>query len=364
MRAMKKNLFRLLLLIGGLIVGLLVCEVVARFPAFPSDSDLLFNSPETSPVGLYVLDKEARIIPASNFSAQARSLGFSSSLRTNQLGLRGPQQDEVQTEQWLALGDSFTMSVQVSEEESFAGILGSSFNTHVWNGGVDGYSTWQATIRYKQIQKQLPIKHVVLTFFTGNDFQDNDLFLVQKNHPLPGQPGDPIPREKTPSWKLFLLKYSYLYAHYRIYEQRTKVQTHIQQAQNWKQELSLFNAIGQQRLQRLSQKTEQALRELRQITQKDGVSLTVAIAPPAFVVDQKRANDTFKLVGLNPQQARLDAPQQAVIGILKRLRIRACDLTPALQRQAEGTYFVTDGHWTPKGHQIVAQTIQTCIKAQ
>ena len=364
MRAMKKYIFRSVLLIGGLMVGVLLCELVARFPAFPSDSDLLFNSPETSPMGLYVLDKEARIIPASNFSAQARSLGFSSALRTNQLGLRGPKTSEVKKEQWLALGDSFTMSVQVSEEQSFEGILGSEFKTHVWNGGVDGYSTWQATIRYKQIKKSLPIKHVVLTFFTGNDFQDNDLFLVQKNHPLPGKPGDPIPREKTPSWKLFLLKYSYLYAHYRIYEQRSKIQTHIQQAQNWKQELSLFNDIGQQRLQRLSQKTEQALRELKRVTQKDGVALTVAIAPPAFVVDQKRANDTFKLVGLNPKQARLSAPQQTVISILKRLGIRACDLTPALQAQADGTYFVTDGHWTPKGHQIVAQTLKKCIEKQ
>jgi len=361
---MKKIFFRILLLLGGLVVGLFLCELVARFPAFPSDSDLLFNSPETSPVGLYVLDNEARIVPASNFSAQARSLGFSSSLRTNQLGLRGPQPNEVQKDQWLALGDSFTMSVQVSEEESFEGLLGSSFNTHVWNGGVDGYSTWQATIRYKQIKKKLPIKHVVLTFFTGNDFQDNDLFLVQKNHPLPGKPGDPIPREKTPSWKLFLLKYSYLYAHYRIYEQRNKVQTHIQQAQNWKQELSLFNAIGQQRLQRLSQKTEQALRELKRITQKDRVSLTVAIAPPAFVIDQKRASDTFKLVGLNPEQARPNAPQKTILSILKRLNIHACDLTTALQEDADNTYFVTDGHWTPKGHRIVAQTIKKCIEAQ
>ena len=134
---------------------------------------------------------------------------------------------------------------------------------------------------------------------------------------------------------------------YRIYEQRTKVQTHSTSSK-LRQELSLFNAIGQQRLQRSSLKKQSRPSEsLRQITQKTGY-LSPLPLPPAFVVDQKRANDTFKLVGLNPQQARLNAPQQAVLSILKRLRIRACDLTPALQRQAEGTYFVTDGHRTPK----------------
>ena len=89
------------------------------------------------------------------------------------------------------------MSVQVSEEESFAGILGKKNNVHIWNAGVDGYSTWQATKRYQQLSQQLPVEHVILTFFTGNDFHDNDLFLIQQQQPLPGKPGTPIPRKTS-----------------------------------------------------------------------------------------------------------------------------------------------------------------------
>ena len=361
MRSLKTISARIALLFGGLLIGIFFCELIARFPAFPSDSDLLFNSPEASPIGLYVLDQETRIVPASNFSAQAQSLGISASLRTNRLGVRGPQPEEISKRQWLALGDSFTMSVQVSEEQSFAGILGKDKGVHVWNAGVDGYSTWQASLRYQQLNKQLPIEHVVLTFFTGNDFHDNDLFLIQQKQPLPGKPGSPIPRRVLPSWQLFLLKHSYLYAHYRIFEQRQKVHSETHLARNWKQELSIFNKVGTQNLERLTQNTEKALRELKRITEQNNAQLTVAIAPPAFVVDQSRMAATFELVGLDPTQASIDAPQQKISSLLKRLNIRTCDLTQALRAGTQPSYFTTDGHWTPYGHSIVAQELSTCI---
>ena len=364
MRALRTILGKVLLLCVGLLVGLFICEVIARFPAFPSDSDLLFNSPDSSPQGLYVLDREARIIPAANFTAQAQSLGFSAALRTNSLGVRGPQPEEVRTEQWLALGDSFTMSVQVSEEESFQGILGKERSIHIWNGGVDGYSTWQANIRYNQLRAKLPIKHVILTFFTGNDFHDNDLFLIQQKHPLPGKAGDPIPRNTLPSWKLFLLRHSYLYAHYRIYEQRQQIMNQQNQARNWKQELMLFSNQGQQLRQRLAQNTERALRTLKQNLQRNNIKLTVAIAPPAFVVDQSRVHDTFALVGLDSQQANIDAPQELILSILQRQKIAACDLTSALRAGTQPTYFQTDGHWTPYGHSVVAKTLSQCLSKQ
>ena len=162
---MKKWLMRIALLLVGTMIGIGLAEGIARIPQFPSDSDLLFNSPDSSPMGLYVLDKQTRILPAKNFSTQARSLGLSAPLRTNELQLRGPQSNTIQGTQWLAVGDSFTMSVQVSEEDSFQGQLGSLQKAYIWNGGVDGYPTWQAGIRYEQIRHKLPIKRVILTFF-------------------------------------------------------------------------------------------------------------------------------------------------------------------------------------------------------
>ena len=113
---------KLMLVIGGLFVGIFLAESIARLIRPAKDADLLFNSPDASPPGLYVLNKETRLIPAPNFSDTAKSLGYSVSLRTNSLSLRGPSRKEIATQnmsQWLALGDSFTMAVQVSEEDTF-----------------------------------------------------------------------------------------------------------------------------------------------------------------------------------------------------------------------------------------------------
>ena len=78
------------------------------------------------------------------------------------------------------------MSVQVDQEDTFSGQLSNKAGTQIWNAGVDGYSTWQATLRVQQIKERLPIKRVLLTFFTGNDFQDNERFLAMQRSPLPG----------------------------------------------------------------------------------------------------------------------------------------------------------------------------------
>ena len=90
-----KIIQKLFLIFGGVFVGLLFAEGVARLIRPAKDADLLFNSPDSSPSGLYVLNKETRLIPAPNFSDTAQSLGYKVKLRTNSLSLRGPPVDNI-----------------------------------------------------------------------------------------------------------------------------------------------------------------------------------------------------------------------------------------------------------------------------
>ncbi|MBM73960.1 MAG: hypothetical protein CMK59_01060 [Proteobacteria bacterium] len=357
------------LAIGGVLVGLVLAEAGARLWKPAADSDLLFNSPESSPQGLYVLDKATRVIPASNFKAVAHSLGYKVNLRTNELGLRGPsvqsfEQEKPTKEEWLALGDSFTMAVQVSEENSFSGLLSTEKNIRVWNAGVDGYSTWQSAIRYRQIAQHRPLKGAVLTFFTGNDFQDNERFPHMAKGPLPGKEGAPIPRDPVPWFRKILLKYSVLYAHIRISQHRNEIASMTGHTmENWKDELSIFTKEGSGRLQRLSQSTSRALRELKSATNRS--KLLVAVAPPAFVIDTPRAQPAMELVGLSAENLDLEAPQRAILNLLKQNNIPSCDLTPALKEahKKEPVYFTFDGHWTIAGHRAVTKQLTSCLGA-
>ena len=109
------------------------------------------------------------------------------------------------------------MSVQVDQEDTFSGQLSTKSGAQIWNAGVDGYSTWQATLRVQQIKERLPIKRVLLTFFTGNDFQDNERFLAMQRSPPTRSRWFSIPRPNIPDSEIWLMQHSYIYAHYRIW---------------------------------------------------------------------------------------------------------------------------------------------------
>ena len=362
---MKSTLFKVALVIGGCLIGIIAAELVARIIKPVGGADLLFNAPDASPQGLYVLEEGVRVIPASNFTARVKSLDYSAQLRTNSLGLRGPEPETIDTKQWLALGDSFTMAVQVSETQTFAGALGAQNNVHIWNSGVDGYSTFQSALRAQSIQQALPIERLVLLFFTGNDFQDNERFWAMQKQPLPGPVGAPIPRAPVPALQGFLLRHFHLYAHYRIHQRQKQLASGQDHSlQNWKDELRIFTQDGHGRLQQLKQKTAEALKLLRKTA--GDTPLIVGIAPPAFVIDTARMAPTFSLVGLDPQQAQLEAPQKVILELLTQLKIPHCDLSTALTQAQTKTamYFEYDGHWTQAGHQVVADELQRCIEAQ
>jgi hypothetical protein len=379
---------RLGLLIGGLLVGLFLGELAARVIRPAGNSDLLFNSPDASPPGLYQRDTALLLVPTPGFQATARSLGYAVPIRINRLGMRGPEPEAVaEVARWLTIGDSFTFSIQVPEEQTFIGRLSAERKEHFWNAGVDGYSTWQALDRYKGLRSSSGSSAVLLLFFLGNDLQDNERWPIQKaemDRPPPAPPagatrtagGPPRPpeiRQGPPPlqwWKSILLKNSYLYAHLRVWSRARELATGRDPSiQRWGDELSIYTRSGAPRLAALIQKSEAPLRALAEEAARNGDQLLVAVAPPAFVVDQRRVEPTFKVVGLDPATATLDAPALAVWELLKRTGISACDLTLALRAGQESAstrgdamYLTYDGHWTQAGHAVVAEELQRCLQ--
>src|SRR5215470_7272233 len=75
-------------------------------------------------------------------------------LRTNSLGLRGPEVPADGARRILAVGDSCTWGWQVEEQESYPAVLQQLLDErygpgayHVINGGVPGYTSYQG-LRY------------------------------------------------------------------------------------------------------------------------------------------------------------------------------------------------------------------------
>ena len=313
-RRTRRWLGRLGLLVGGLLVGVLLAEVLARIVSPEGGADLLFNASDGSPPGLYLQDAELLSVPATDFSGEVVGLGRTVSIRTNEHGLRGPPLGPLRGHRWIAVGDSFTMAAQVEEEETFLALLQAQTGQEVLNAGVDGYSTWQAARRYIRLDREVESDRLLLVFFLGNDIFENQTFPERIRGARNIQPGQPVLRAPVSGRTLLLLRHSYLHAHWRVWSRRDVVSRGDDPIRDrWRQELGLFHAEGRAAMSRELRETYEALGELKERVQQRGDRLLVAIAPPAFAVEQERAEERLGQRRREVPQQRLRAPVGAPV---------------------------------------------------
>lgn len=362
----RRALLRLGALALGLGVGLALAELLARLWALPGDVELLYQAPEAAPAGLFRTDPRLLMVPAPGFDGQARSLAGSVAVRTDALGLRVARRPAPlpQGPAWLAIGDSFTLALQVDAADSFSDRLSARIGQPVLNAGVDGYGTAQAEGRYRALAGELALSGLLLTFFLGNDLQDNAGFAERQRQARGLVPGRSIPRPPISALTRFLMGHSHLWVRWEHFRRaRALAGPEAAHAAAWRAALLPFTAEGADQLAALLPATRQALADLSAAAGQRGHRLVVALAPPAFVVHPERMAATFSLVGLDPDRGRFDAPRQALLGLLRELGLQACDLSPALLGAVgdRPLYFPWDGHWTAAGHAVVAQRLAACI---
>jgi hypothetical protein len=359
---------RALALAGGLLLAVFAAEGAARILAPPGHSDLLFDAPAASATGIYVTDPELVAVPRTDHRETVRSQGYAVDVAFDAHGVRTAMADSPPRDRrWIAAGDSFTLSLQVDFESTYEALLGDALGRSFLNAGVDGYSTPQAMGRAARLDRALGTEGVLLTFFLGNDLQDNVNVRNMRGAVSHLPPGSPLPRPPIGFWERFLARNSAVYAHYRVRENAARLATRRDPRwMRWRDELRLFTREGDNTLAQLLGPTREALSRALADTAARGDRLVVAVAPPAFVVHEDRREATFRLMDLDPARATPDAPAQAVLRLLAELGIPSCDLTPDLRaaaREGEAVYYRYDGHWTRAGHAVVARTLADCARS-
>lgn len=355
-RAVRRGAF----VLAGVLAGCGLAEVLARFAAPIPAEELLFGAPLAAPRDLYTPHPELHMLPTVGFAGEIAALGYRVPLRINSVGTRGPEPGP--GPKWLAIGDSFTMGVQVPEEAHFTTKLGAALGVEVLNAGVDGYSTWQAAGRYRGFQIEL--ESVLLGFFLGNDLKDNaDYRPLLSPRPAPaggsathhaGPMGRPPAMSRPVRW---LFAHSVGFAWTRVAWRRW-VASEAPEAERFREELGIFTRAGSAQLAELLPPTGQALTELRDAARARGDRLLVAVMPPAFAVSEERAEGTLAAFGL--AEPDVDAPRRAVLEMATRLDVETCDLTDALRAGGSAMYLRFDGHLSEAGHAVAAETIAAC----
>ncbi|MDP6932864.1 MAG: hypothetical protein QGG40_08095 [Myxococcota bacterium] len=333
--------------------GLLVAEGLARWIDLTVGGDLLLGAERQVPEGLY--REHARLLhePGPGFDGTVARAGGTVRVRFDERGLRGERDDR--TDGWLTVGDSFALGLHVDEAQTFQAHLGETLGVPVWNGGVEGYSTWQASWRYQELASRLDLRGVVLLMVPGNDLEENrsipDLLEV-------------VEREaRADRGTSLLANHSRLWLHARVLQRRRDLARPDSARRNQlRKALSIYMSTGSRDLQELMVRTREALRELSGEAASRGHRLVVAVVPDlAWVEDSRKI---FSLVGYSPGQVDLDAPMNAVNELLDGLGIETCALAPALRashRAGDRPYDRAHGHWTERGHAVVAGELSGCL---
>ncbi len=376
MKLLRALGLRLGLLLLATLGSLLAAELYARLIWRPVGAeDLLFNAPAYSPLDLYTNDPEFLLLPTPGFEGTVATAEYHTVVRINEQGLRGPPlgpkpQGALRL---LAVGDSFTLSVQVDERHHFTALLAEALSerlgrpVEILNAGADGYGTLQELGRLEQLADAAAIDGAIFLFFLGNDILDNVTYSQLsrgRRGPFPRTRGRPqgaaptmqgAPNHPPIPWlQRFLAQHFYLYAIYDVRRKAAAPDPHA--IRRFRSELEIFQE-GSGALERHMRETARDLELVAERCAARGLRCFLPLAPAAFMVERERADETFLLVGLDPSRVDLDAPARAVLAAAPA-GLPSYDLSPGLRERAgEGLYFTFDGHWTEAGHAAVAQLL-------
>ncbi|MEC8424580.1 MAG: SGNH/GDSL hydrolase family protein, partial [Myxococcota bacterium] len=328
---------RLGLLAGGTLFALVAVELGLRTRQGAIGVEFfLARTPELYDTRIFRRDPSTVISLVPGATTRIQTAEYDQQIRINALGMRAPEvppraEGELRI---LAVGDSFTLGLQVAEADRYTERLAVDLSERldrpvtVWNAGVDGHGTFHAAAQARRLAPQVQADVVLYLFFSGNDIFDNLGYakaVRDGGRPSPSR----TPLHEATTW---LARRSMLAMYATIAVRAFDVQGAGNGARHH-QELAIFTnpaALAHQGM-----KTAEGLQTLASTCAALGLDCHVAVAGPAFTVHADRAEATFWLFGHDPMAVDLDAPARFVADAApSTLAVR--DLAPALRSATGG----------------------------
>lgn len=352
---MRRNIRNsVILLIAGSLAGLCLAEVMVRL--------LAPQVMEPHPRGFYIADDKIGFRPASHRSGIITTYEWSVKVRTNSLGLRERELDQLphHSRRILALGDSFTFGAGVEEKAAYPRLIEASLRKSglplvVVNSGVSGYGTVQQVRWLVRIIGSVKPDVVLVGFFVGNDFYDN--LALNKYQVIDGYLTSTLDHGTrlyltqklgiSPELKIKLRTHLHLYP--LLMNAWTNLLILTGKADTESQ-YEIYRTDLTENIRNAVDVTRDAFIQLKQISSRMAIPVGVVIIPDARVASiiSKRRNYNF---------AR---PGNILLDLGNKLGIPVLDLTP-LFTDREDLYYPADGHWTREGHQLAADSIASWL---
>jgi hypothetical protein len=373
---------RALLVVLGVALPLLVVEVALRLfgPIIPGNYEIGVWAEGHPVVGHYH-------VPES--SAWIREPEFTTYLRFNQYGLRGPEiptKESASIRRVLLLGDSFLEAKQVAEQDALPDRL------NIWLQDRQGSSVEllnSGTFDWSQVHEYLYLQHagpvlrpnlVLQFFYVGNDV--GDLWPRSRGEfrdlERPVAIVDDDGRLRFPEWHrptsdpgdLLLGDLNRRSTVVRAFETGVidKLRYRARDGQGIEgQMLEVFRFKETPQETRAWKTVEALLLATRDEAERQGARYALVIVPGKWQVHREDWQALLATVD-EPDDDRwvLRGPNRRLTQIAEAHQIPVLDLLPALRDAAEAgrqLYYPVDIHWNPAGHDVAARAVGEFLAA-
>ena len=295
---------------------------------------------------------------------------FSSDIRINAAGVRGPDlPPKAAGERRIAvLGDSLVLSVQVNQPQTFVQLLEDRLNGarpsrpyRVVNGGVQGYGPVEELLFYREVVAPLAPDLVIVMVFVANDAIE----AVDSAWRLDGsrQGVDRAQAEATGVARR-VVRRSMVLQTVRLRVNDVLDWLRPAQAPTVSRPLTTYLPEAPPEVQRGLEVTRQVLSQLADEARKNGSEVALVLVPARFQLNDVDYGHLRKAVAAAGQELLRDKASERFASALAPLGLPMLDLLPALRAQPDpaGLFFAENVHFTPRGHQVVADALERFVR--
>ena len=357
----KQVLFATIIVLASLFSTLIPSELILRFRRQSIEKSEHFDP------GLIKYDRYLGWELTPNWKGRHKHHDFDVMYSTNQYGFRGNFGEKDELRRYAVVGDSFTFSYGVNDNETFVHLLNSekSEGNIFLNFGVPGYSTDQEYLIIKERVFYFSPDVILLVVYLANDLFDNELpFPLQANHakpyfeltsngltlkntpvPLINKPkaqgqkdltkvvlGDEFPSNNA--MERYLGRFE-LFRLLKLNFYKTPDLSH-RFRERFKQPLQLFKSI---------------IEQIREECIRRKIELHLVLMPGKSFIDRPGS----------PSEQYQDYLRKKIFEMGEKIGLDVIDLAILLKRRYQkhpGRWFHPhEGHLTPEGHRVVAEIL-------
>ena len=347
--------------------GIVAAEIATRLVA---PQALLHVTP-----GLYLPDAPRRYKLASGYTGTLENVSeFSTQLRVNSRGVRGPELDlsaEDSRQRLLIIGDSFTFGHGVELEQAFtyraATMLTDAGEPTIGiNGGVPGFGIPDEVAWLEAHGLGFEPDIIVLAVFLGNDLQDARKETTELVDGLEAA----VQSGGLTDW---LNRHSHLFRLTRSsiagsVERRLRELFGRKPSYSHLMLVEEFEVYSKQWPEEMERARERTAAALERLVEAAGDRRVAALLIPSnLTLDDNRFKETLNQLELDPESVDSGRPRREVTRLLEEREIPTLDLTePFATALQNGTalYFVHDRHWTVAGHELAGQLLADFLTAE